>query len=74
MKDLNKFLRTFDKVRVEDIMIKYLIENGIDDYSKLKELLAKDDYLSAVTKNHLENAMSDYLHGFLNLNKIPSIQ
>jgi hypothetical protein len=74
MKDLNQFLRTFDNVRIEDIMVKYLVENGIDSYDKLRELLDNDDSLSSVDKNHLENAMQDYFHGNLNLKKIPSVK
>jgi len=73
MEDLIKFIRKFNNIKVEDIILKYLIENGCDSTTKLRELLSQDMYLSSVVKNHLENAMSDYEHGFIDLKNIPSV-
>ena len=73
MNDLLKFIHAFDNVTVQDIILKHLIEKGVDSSEKIRQLLNQDDYLSSVTKNHLENAMRDYENGFVKLNKIPKV-
>jgi hypothetical protein len=76
MEELINFIKAFHEVKIEHIIIKHLIENGCDSSLKLREILNQDNsvYFSSVLKNHLENAMSDYEHGFIKLNKIPSVQ
>jgi hypothetical protein len=76
MEELIKFIKAFNDIRIEDIILKHLIENGCDSTEKLRELLRQDSssYISSVARNHLENAMSNYEHGIINLNKIPSVE
>ena len=74
MEELLKFIRAFDNIKIEHIILKHLIEKGCDSTDKIRVLLSQDIYLSSVTKNHLENVMRDYERGFMKLNKIPSVE
>ena len=74
MLGLIKFIREFDDIKLEEIILKHLIENGIDSSDKLRTLLNQAGEANRTNRWGLENSMKDYERGILNLKKIPSVK